>query len=153
MIDFSCITTTLVLIKMFQVGLTPITASRPYGRFLPRCVLADLYTSLIHDADHRWKPSSAERLLTAGRPAIIHKASQRERQRQYRPALPFVFVFSLNHMLTVKLKPRTSTLPSSVLHKLQCVTVCFSVLQCVTVCGAPSGTPSHPVYTVIPVWM
>lgn len=37
-----------MLIKMSQVNLVPITTSRPYGCFLPQCILADLYTSRWH---------------------------------------------------------------------------------------------------------
>lgn len=97
MIDFSCITTMLVLIKTSQVGLMPITASRPYGCFPPQCVLADLYTSLTHDAGHRWKLSSAELLLTAGRPAITQSLPAWT-SATVLPCFAFCFCFSLSRM-------------------------------------------------------
>lgn len=118
MIDFSCITTMLVLIKTSQVGLMPITASRPYGCFPPQCVLADLYTSLTHDAGHRWKLSSAELLLTAGRPAITQSLPAWT-SATVLPCFAFCFCFSLSRMPAFGWSPG---LPPCLLpYYIQCV--------------------------------
>lgn len=51
MIDFSCITSTHTLIKLSQVDQMPAAARNPYGGFLPRCTLADLYKLHAEDSD------------------------------------------------------------------------------------------------------
>lgn len=136
MMDCQCITTTLI--KVPQVGLMPITASRPYGCFLPHCMLADLWTSRWYLWPWCWSQMEAvfSRAPADSWPCCRHT-------HHSTTPLRFLFLFHSESHANCLLKSRTSTLPSLpfLLHVIQWVS------------RAPSGTPSDPVYTVIPAQM
>lgn len=88
---------------MSQVGLVPITASRPYGCFLPQCILADLQTSRWHGNCRSW-------LSCHHTPSFGMNADHSITLLRL-----LFFRFTLNHV-SCRLKPRTSTLSAPILH-------------------------------------